>query len=152
MGHILFTALVFLATGAASAAEPSLVRDQELSLGGVAIGDTEAAVLRKLGQPRRTTDTGDFLNISMEYPGLTVWLGEGRLVGEILSISKQHCTPARICPGTLFATAKAKYGSPLVADREDGTYMEYPSSQSSCWLQIAVNEGIVKSVRAECQP
>ena len=126
--------------------------DQELSLGGIAVDDTQASVLRKLGQPRRTTDTGDFLNIRMDYPGLTVWLGEGQRVGEVLSTSEQHCTPAGICPGTSFAKAKAKYGPPLVADREDGTYMEYPSSQSSCWLQIAVSKGIVKSVRAECQP
>ncbi|TWH98766.1 hypothetical protein IP90_03279 [Luteimonas cucumeris] len=152
MGHILCTAIIFLAIGTASAAEPSLVSDQELSLGGIALGDTEVAVLHKLGQPRRATDTGDFLNIRMEYPGLTVWLGEGRRVGEVLSTSKQHCTPAGVCPGTPFAQAKEKYGPPLVANREDGTFMEYPSSQSACWLQIAVSKGIVRSVRAECQP
>ena len=152
MRHILGTALTFLAIGVASAAEPSLVSDQELSLGGIALGDTEAAVLRKLGQPSRFTDTGDFLNIRMDYPGLTVWLGEGRRVGEVLSTSKQHCTPAGVCPGTPFAQAKAKYGPPLVANREDGTFMEYPSSQSACWLQISVSKGIVRSLRAECQP
>ena len=152
MRQFLCTAVVFLVTGTALAAEPSLVADQELSLGGIALGDTQASVLGKLGQPRRTTDTGDFLNIRMDYPGLTVWLGEGHRVGEVLSTAKQHCTPAGICPGTPFAKAQAEYGSPLVADREDGTYMEYPSSQSSCWLQIAVSKGIVKSVRAECQP
>ncbi len=152
MRHFLFVAVSFLVFGAASAAKPLLVNDHELSLGGIALGDTESAVLRKLGQPLRTTDTGDFLNIRMDYPGLTVWLGNGRRVGELLSTSKQHCTPATICPGMSFAKAKAKYGRPLVADREDGTFMEYPSSQSACWLQLAVSKGIVKSVRAECQP
>jgi hypothetical protein len=152
MRYIFSTAIAFLMVGAASAAEPSLVSDKELSLGGVALGDTEAVVLRKLGQPRRTTDAGDFLNIRMDYPGLTVWLGEGRRVGEVLSTSKQHCTPAGICPGMPFVKAKAKYGPPLVADREDGTFMEYPDSQSACWLQIAVSNGSIKSVRAECQP
>jgi hypothetical protein len=152
MRYILCGVISFLAIGAASAAEPSLVSDKELSLGGIVLGDTEAAVLRKLGQPRRTTDTGDFLNIRMDYPGLTVWLGEGRRVGEVLSTSRQHCTPAGICPGTPFVKAKAKYGPPLVADREDGTFMEYPSSQSVCWLQIAVSKGLVNSVRVECQP
>ncbi|GAB3361370.1 hypothetical protein GCM10027430_35300 [Lysobacter tyrosinilyticus] len=152
MRHIFCAVIAFLLLGSASAAEPSLVNDQEFSLSGIALGDTEATVLRKLGQPRRTTDTGDFLDIRMDYPGLTVWLGEGRRVGEVLSTSKQHCTPAGICPGMPFAKAKAKYGPPLVADREDGTFMEYPGSQSACWLQIAVSKGIVKSVRAECQP
>ena len=152
MRYILCAAIAFLMIGTVSAAEPSLINDQELSLGGVALGDTEAVVLQKLGPARRTTDTGDFLNIRMDYPGLTVWLGEGHRVGEILSTSKQHCTPARVCPGASFVKVKAKYGAPLVADREDGTFMEYPSSQSACWLQIAVNQGIVKTVRAECQP
>ena len=152
MRHILCAAITFLIVGAATATEPSLVNDRELSLGGVTLGDTEAAVLRKLGQPHRTTDTGDFLNIRMDYPGITVWLGEGRRVGEVLSTSKQNCTPAGICPDAPFAQAKAKYGPPLVADRQDGTFMEYPSTQSACWLQIAVSKGIVRSVRAECQP
>ena len=152
MRHILCTFIVLLVLGTASASEPSLVSDQELSLGGIALSDTEAAVLRRLGQPRRTTETGDFLNIRMDYPGLTVWLGDERRVGAVLSTSKQHCTPAGVCPGMPFVKAKAKYGPPLVSGREDGTFMEYPSSQSSCWLQIAVSRGIVKSVSAECQP
>lgn len=152
MRHTVCTAIAFLVIGAASAATPSLVSDKELSLGGVALGDTEAAVLRQLGQPRSTTETGDFLNNRMDYPGLTVWLGEERRVGEILSTSKQHCTPAGVCPGATFVQAKAKYGSPLVANRADNTFMEYPSSQSACWLQIAVDNGTVQSVRAECQP
>ena len=152
MSHIFCAVFTFLLLGSASAAEPSLVNDQEFSLGGIALGDTEAAVLRKLGQPRRTTDTGDFLNIRMDYLGLTEWLGEGRRVGEVLSTYKQHCTPAGICPGMPFAKAKAKYGPPLVTEREDGTFMEYPGSLSACWLQIVVSKGIVKSVRAGCQP
>ena len=152
MKHILCAVIAFLLLGSASAADHSLVNDQEFSLGGIALGDTEAAVLNKLGQPHLTTDTGDFLNIRMDYPGLTVWLGEGRRVGEVLSTSKQHCTPAGICPDMPFAKVKAKYGLPLIADREDGTFMEYPGSLSACWLQIAVSKGIVKSVRAECQP
>jgi len=145
-------ALFFLAAGSALAKEPSLVGDKELALGGIALGDTEAVVLASLGRARRTTDNGDFLNVKMEYSGLTVWLGEERRVGEMLSTSPKHCTPAGVCPGMPFAQLVAKYGPPLVADREDGRFMEYPSSQSSCWLQISVHKGVVKSVRAECQP
>ncbi|WP_446538222.1 hypothetical protein [Pseudoxanthomonas sp. LARHCG66] len=146
----ILAAAVFCAS-TALAAEPSLVADNELSLGGIALGDTEASVLHRLGKPLRTTDTGDFLSIRMDYPGLTVWLGEERRVGEILSTTAQHCTPIDVCPGMPFARAKTKYGPPLVADREDGTYMEYPSSQSSCWLQIALSTGNIRSIRAECQ-
>lgn len=152
MRHILRAAITCLVVGAASAAEPSLVEDRELSLGGVALGDTEAAVLRRLGQPHRITDTGDFLNIRMDYPGMAVWLGEGRRVGEVLSTSREHCTPAGVCPGMPVGQAKEKYGSPLVVDREDGTFMEYPGTESACWLQISVSKDIIRSVRAECQP
>lgn len=145
-------ALLLLMADASSAGEPSQIKDQELSLGGVALGDTETSVLRKLGRPARRTDAGDFLNIRLDYPGLTVWLGEGRRVGEVLSTSKRHCTPSGICPGMPFAQAKTRYGTPLVTPRKDGTFMEYLSSESSCWLQLATRKGTVKSLRAECQP
>lgn len=126
--------------------------DHALSLGGIALGDTRASVVRKLGQPHLTTDTGDVLGTRMDYPGLTVWLDEDDRVGEMLSTSSQYCTPAGICPGTPFARARAAYGPSSAARREDGTYMEYPSSQSSCWLQISVSNDAVRSMRAECQP
>lgn len=144
--------VAILALGVCSAKDHSLVPDRELALGGIELGDAESTVVKKLGEPRRITDTDDFLNIELEYPGLTVWLGEGRLVGAILSTSKRYCTPSGVCPGMPFAKVKAKYGPPLVADREDGRFMEYPSSQSPCWLQIAAKKGIVQSVGAECQP
>ena len=150
--RILCVAIFSLASSSAFAAEPSLISDQELSLGGISLGDAEADVIRKLGNPSHITDTGDFLNVRMEYPGITIWLSEGRLVGEILSTSELYCSPSGICPGAPFATANTKYGPPLIADREDGTFMEYPSSESACWLQIAVSKDVVTSVRAECQP
>jgi hypothetical protein len=150
--QILCATILSLAITSTFAAEPSLISDQELSLGSIAIGDSEATVLTNLGQPKHISETGDFLNIRLDYPGLTIWLGEGRLVGEILSTSKQYCTPTGICPGSSFEMAQAKYGTPLVANREDGTFMEYSSSQSACWLQIAVSAGVITTVRAECQP
>ena len=145
-------ALLLLMADASSAGEPLQIKDQELSLGGVALGDTETSVLRKLGRPTRRTDTGDFLDIRLDYPGLTVWLGEGRRVGEVLSTSKRHCTPSDICPGMSFARAKARYGTPLVSPRQGDAFIEYPSSESSCWLQLATRKGTIKSLRAECQP
>ena len=145
-------ALLLVIANTASAGEPSLVKDSELSLGGVAIGDTEASVLRRLGQPVRRIDASDVLDTQLEYEGLTVWLGEGHRVGEVLSVSKRHGTPSGVCPGMSFAQARKKYGQPLAASREDGDFMEYTSSGTSCWLQFAVDEGRIASVRAECQP
>ncbi len=150
--RFLCIAIFALASSCALAAEPSLISDQELSLGGISLGDTESDVISKLGNPNHIVDTGDFLSIRLEYSGMTIWLGEGRLVGEILSTAKLYCSPSGICPGTPFAVANTKYGPPLVADREDGTFMEYPSSESACWMQIAVANDVITSVRAECQP
>lgn len=152
MRRMFCTAMFFFAIDAAFAAEPSLVTDQELSLGRIVIGDTEAAVLQRLGKPRRITKMDDFLNTRLDYPGLTVWLGEENRVEELLSTSRNHCTPAGICPGMSFAKAKKKYGTPLLAEGEGGSFMEFPSSQSPCWLQFSVSKGIVESVRVQCQP
>ncbi len=147
-----FVALLVLIASTAQAGETSLVEDRELSLSGIAIGDTEASVLRRLGQPVRRIDTDDILNVRLDYVGLTVWLGEERSVGEVLSVSERHCTPSGVCPGMLLAEVKKKYGQPLAVFREDGAFIEYSSSRASCWLQFAAEEGRIASVRAECQP
>jgi hypothetical protein len=129
------------------------VPDAALSLGGISLGDTESAVIAELGRPTSRRGTGDFLNVELVFPGLTVWLGEGGRVGEILSTGPEHCTPQGVCPGQPFELVEALYGTPLVAVREDGRYMEYyPQSDFPCWLQIAVESGTVRSIRSECQP
>lgn len=131
----------------------STVPDSELAIAGISLDADEALVLRTLGQPSRATDTGDFLNIQLEYPGLTIWLGKGRRVGEILSTSPRHCTPGGICPGMTLSQVQSMYGSPSAAIRETGQFMEYfPKSNFPCWLQLAVASSVVKSVRAGCQP
>ena len=145
--------LAFVLAASALAAEFPTVPDSELSIGGIALDVEESVVFRRLGQPGRVTDTGDFLNLRLDYPGITIWLGEGRRVGEVLSTSSKHCTPSGICPGMKLSQVHALFGPPLVADREDGRFMEYfPKSNFPCWLQLAVRRGVVKSVRAECQP
>jgi hypothetical protein len=150
MSKFLSVLLSMLVAWPCLAKGPSLVLDKDLSLGGISLGDGEALVLHKLGRPGRISNTGE--SIRLDYPGLTLWLGEGRRVAEILSTNSQFCSPAGACPGQSFATARAKYGRPLVADREDGRFMEYPSSESSCWLQLAIYHKVVDSIRAECQP
>jgi hypothetical protein len=140
------------------ASTPATVPDRELSIGGVALGQTEHQALASLGKPLRRSDNGE--GTKLEYLGMTVWVGwleqakpgVQRRVYELLSTSKQHCTPSAICPGTPLAKVRARFGAPLVADRESGRFLEYPSSQSSCWLQLSVAGGIIKTVRAACQP
>lgn len=158
MRPILHSAAFLLVASSANAATPSSIQDNELALAGISLGATESSVTSSLGSPKNRIDTGE--GTQLTYRGLSVmvgWLeqqdpGKERRVYELLSTSSQYCTPAGICPGTSFAKAKAKYGEPSVAKRESGTFMEYASSQSSCWLQFAVRKGIIKSVRAVCQP
>jgi hypothetical protein len=150
MGKTLAIALLFLAATPSHAKQAPSLTDSELSLGDIALGDTQRSVVAKLGDPSRTTDTGE--GIRLDYPGLTIWLGQEHRVGEILSTSSAACSPSGVCPGQALAVVKGMLGTPLVAPREDGSFLEYPSSQSACWLQLTVLKGIVMSVRAECQP
>jgi hypothetical protein len=130
-----------------------VVPDSALSLAGVSLGDSEASVTGLLGQPVARQETGDLLRVELRFRGLTVWLGEDNRVAEIFSTSANYCTPQGICPGQPFAVTQARYGKPVVAVREDGTYMEYlPQSDFPCWLQIAVESATISSIRSECQP
>ena len=134
------------------------IPDSELSLGGVALGDTEATVIQRLGPPNRRVDTGE--GMRLDYPGLTVWTGfledpakpgATRQVSELLSTSADACTPAGLCPAQRLSDAFLGRHLDLVL-REGGTFLEAPASESSCWLQLTAREGRVLSVRAECQP
>ncbi len=144
--------LAFLAPNICFGAGSATVPDIEFSLAGIELGSSKAEVLTKLGPAQLVTDTGDFLNIQLDYPQLTVWLGEGSRVGELFSTSSKSCTPSGVCPGMCFAEAKKILGEPLVADREDGKFMEYPGAESACWIQMAIVEEVIQSIRIECQP
>ena len=158
MNRALIFIVILLAGGNCLARAPGTISDKELSIGGVSLGQTERDALTTLGKPLRTIKDSE--GTRLEYKGMTIsvgWLqqakaGVPRRVYELLSTSRLHCTPSGICPGASLAKVRARFGAPVVADRKDGTFMEYPSSQSSCWLQLAVIGGIIKSVRAVCQP
>ena len=148
---------LLLVCGTFVAKEPSLVHDSELAIGGIGLGMPEATILKHLGSPLREINSSD--GFQLEYKGLTALLGfvenagrGERRVFEVFSTSKLYCTPSGICPGMPFSKAQAKYGAPLIASRANGRFMEYYSSESSCWLQISVRRNIIKSIRAVCQP
>ena len=121
----------------------------QLSLAGIAPGDTEAEVFNRLGPPNRVIDS---IFPRLEYPGMTVWLDENRQVVEIISTNAEDCTPDGVCPDMAFADVRALYGEPIVNDRENGRFMEYYSPGATCWLQIALDEQTVESVGVVCQP
>jgi hypothetical protein len=143
--------------GLACAADGA-ISDSELSLGGVALGETESNVLAMLGAPLEQSETGE--GTALEYPGLTVfvgWLeqqapGKERRVLQLSGTGSNACTPSGICPGMRVERVMAAYGQPVVAGRETGDFLEYYSHQSSCWLQVGTSEGSIRSVSAVCQP
>ncbi|MEA5462503.1 hypothetical protein [Leptothoe sp. PORK10 BA2] len=128
--------------------------ESELSLGGIRPGDDEATVLAELdflGQPNHIVE--DPVERRFEYTDFTVYFYDGRVI-EIYSTNSIHCTPSGVCPNMKFERARARYGDPVVVDREDGQYLEYyPSEAGSCWLKIDVDdEDKMASLTIECQP
>lgn len=134
------------------------INDDELSLNGVALGDSEAGVLSILGEPHKRFETGE--GTELQYTGLTVsigWLeqqapGKERRVWALRGTGAAACTPAGICPGVAFEQANAAYGVPVMTKRGQGTVMEYYNSESSCWLQLDVSGGVIRAISAVCQP
>ena len=153
MPSTLITLTALLLAASVTVPNASIVPDSELAIGHISLGDTESTVVRRLGPPTSIAETGDFLSVQLNYTGLTIWLGEGRRVGEILSTSPEHCTTGGICPGMDVSEVLARFGPAVMADREHGRFHEYfPESDSPCWLQVAASAGVVVSIRSECQP
>jgi hypothetical protein len=127
------------------------VSDRELSLGGVAIGDTAAQVVLRLGEPRRKASEQGFLDLHYEYTGLRVSFSEGIVAG-LHADTRGACTPKGLCPGDRLDRMRALYGAPIVSDRETGRYYEYIGGDAACWLQIRAKDKRVVSIEVACQP
>ena len=146
-------AIVFvLILGAVSCATytPGLISINELSLGGVAVGDSESVVLSKLGHARRSEHPDDYLTVQLESSGLIVSLDPQDGVGGIFSDRPGHCTPSGICPGTAFAEVEVRLGRPIVLNRDKSHYTAQFASKSDCWLEVVVHMGFVESIRIAC--
>ncbi|MGE0665603.1 MAG: hypothetical protein AB7O49_03495 [Sphingomonadales bacterium] len=138
-----------LSTPALAEALPK-VPDSELAVGGIRTGDSEASVVRRLGEPVRKAETDE---IRLEYAGLTIWLDERVGVTDIKSIDPKYCTPSKVCVGMALAQVRSVYGEVMIVQRGDGKVVEYiPSSGDPCWLQLALSGDSVTSVAVRCQP
>ncbi len=142
--------LLLLVPLLASAGE-SAVSDRELSLGGVAIGDTAAQVVSRLGEPKRKVPEQDFLDLHYEYAALRVSFNGGIVAG-LQAETRGACTPKGLCPGDRLDRMRALYGDPIVSDRETGRYYEYTGGDAACWLQIRAKDKRVESIEVACQP
>ena len=147
--------LLFLATwltifATVSGAQPREISQSELSLAGVAVGDTEMQVVEKLGPAPSRTEEADFLHLDLNYETVTVSFGFEEVAG-LYSNNKKGCTPAGLCPGDSLKRMRSLYGVPEIADRETGTFFEY-YSDCPCWLKIKPVGNKIDSITVACQP
>lgn len=127
------------------------VSDRELSLGGVAIGDSTEAVVSRLGQPKRKVPAQDFIDLHYEYPHMRVSFNGGIVAG-LHADKPGACTPKGLCPGDRLNRMRVLYGAPIVSDRETGRFYEYIGGDAACWLQIRAKGKRVASIDVACQP
>ncbi|WP_156087822.1 MULTISPECIES: hypothetical protein [unclassified Lysobacter] len=144
--HILLLTIPSLAF-----AGEGVIPEREISLGGVAIGETPSAVASRLGQPMRKVEASDFLNLHYYYPHVTVSFSDGVVAG-LFSDKPDGCTPKHLCPGDRLDKMRSLYGAPLAADRETGRFYEYYPPDATCWLQIPAKGEEVVSITVACQP
>lgn len=111
MKRLIFSAALLAATCNGVAGEFSLVGYDELAVGAVFLGDTDASVAAVLGLAERTTATGEGARVV--YPGLSIslgWLeqqtpGKERRVFELVSTSPRWCAFLR-CGGAVRPTSR----------------------------------------------
>lgn len=123
----------------------------EVSIGGIAIGDSPSQVLEKLGEPSSKLEASDFLNLHYKYPNMTVSFSEGVVAG-IFTDGSSACTPKQLCPGDSLDKMRSLYGEPLVTNRETGRFYEYYGYELYCWFKIPVHDNKVYSITVACQP
>jgi hypothetical protein len=123
----------------------------EVSIRGVAIGDSLSQVIKKLGKPSSKVQASDYLDLHYKYPTMTVSFSEGVVAG-LFTDSIAACTPKQLCPGDSLDRMRSLYGEPIVADRETGRFYEYYGNELYCWLKIPVDDRKVGSITVACQP
>lgn len=127
------------------------VNDEEMMLGGIALGEPETSLAQRLGPPvDREENDGDYLPLRLSYRGLVVQLDE-QGVGGMISTDGRFCTPAGACPGMPYARVKAIYGAALVTETVNGATVGYVHGDG-CWLEFAQRAGRVSAIELACSP
>jgi hypothetical protein len=121
----------------------------ELSLGGIEAGASEAEVIEILGQPDQMEQTSPF-SAKFTYRGLSVSFYEDAAL-TIRSVSPNYCTPSGVCPGMSVAEVERIYGAPLVSDREGSRYLEYNAIEVGCMLELELTGDEVSAIGIVCQ-
>lgn len=88
--------------GAAPVQTPRPIARSELSLGGVALGDSPSRAREVLGAPAKRREHEGVSDIVFEYPGTQIDFSGTDTAGSAESITSSnpgYCTPAGVCPG-----------------------------------------------------
>ncbi len=128
-----------------------MIPASDVSIAGVAIGDSPAQVRSKLGEPNTTEGIPDYLPLHYNYPNVRVSF-DGDVVAGLFTRSASGCTPKGLCPGDSLDKMRRLYGEPLRTDRETGRFFEYYGVDLYCWLQIPDQGDKVLSIYVACQP
>jgi hypothetical protein len=151
MRTLYVTLFALLALQTLTCAAPSTVAASELSVAKIRLGQDEITTIRRLGRPLSRSSNDD--GIVLSYVGLTITLGVGTYgVYDMQSTNPNYCTPRKACPGMKLSRLKHLYGTPIIANREEGRFLEYYGRNTSCWLQISAANNVVTSIRVACQP
>jgi hypothetical protein len=138
--------ILLLLPGILSAAAPPA--EEPLALGGIALLQSEATVLRTLGPPERRSETPEnFMPLELSYPGLTVLLDE-QGVGGLTSTSEKYCTVAGACPGMSWAEVERIYGDAL-RERAEGVSTWWVEGED-CWMEFTHASGKVDEIAVKC--
>lgn len=123
----------------------------ELSLGGIVLGQPEASVIEALGPPgERVEGEADRLPIRLSWPGLTIRLDE-QGVGSIVGTDPGYCTPSGACPGMSRAEVRHIYGARLETATMDGKPVGRVWNDG-CWLGFLYDSGSVQAIEVGCVP
>lgn len=124
---------------------------QELALGGIRLGLSEAEVIAVLGPPLSREDSADgFLPIQLTYRDMTVGLDE-QGVGGIVSKGSSHCTVTRLCPGMNYERVQRVYG-PRLREYARGGETIGELHGDGCWLEFHATAARVSRVEVACSP
>ena len=143
--------LALLIAGTCFATGSSQIVEADLKLGGIAIGSSETEMIKILGKPITRQDTGE--GFKLGYAEFDVYVdAQANRVFDIVSRNPSKCTPSKVCPGMSIRELTRAYGSPVLAVREEGSFLEYVPAGSACWLQASVGHEVISSLRIACQP
>lgn len=144
-------ALCMTATAVVGVSAAAESRAERPGIGGVGIGDSEAAVREALGAPRRRIESADFIEVEYRYRRFTVGFSSAT-VAALDSTHPRRCTDEGLCPGDAVSRMWRLYPTLERVTRETGTFFEDTRGDGSCWYRFRVKGERVASVGVACQP